>query len=109
MIRMIKAGISPVICPGGVQEASLITNPKECVLYLTKRLGFVKLAMQQGTAGRMYIHLYRLVRNYVSSCPCSCQWRYQNMYLTTNEPSISFVIHFLSYPLSLHPTRSLTP
>ena len=48
MIRMIKEGVSPVICPGGVQEASLITNTKECVLYLTKRLGFVKLAMQQG-------------------------------------------------------------
>ena len=53
---MIKEGISPVICPGGVQEASLITNPKECVLYLTKRKGFVKLAIQQGISG------------YVSNC-----------------------------------------
>ena len=57
MIRMIKEGISPVICPGGVQEASLITNPKECVLYLTKRLGFVKLAMQQGIAGHLPIFI----------------------------------------------------
>lgn len=49
IIRMIKSGISPVICPGGVQEVTLMENDHECVLYLKSRLGFVKLAIQQGT------------------------------------------------------------
>jgi diacylglycerol O-acyltransferase 2, plant len=37
-----------VLCPGGVQEVTLLKNDKEIVLYLSKRLGFVKLALQHG-------------------------------------------------------------
>ena len=48
VISFIKEGVSPVICPGGVQEVTLMENDNECVLYLKSRLGFVKLAMQQG-------------------------------------------------------------
>ena len=48
LIKMLSTGISPVLCPGGVQEVTLMENEKECVLYLNKRLGFVKLALQFG-------------------------------------------------------------
>lgn len=46
--RLIEKGISPIICPGGVQEVTLLRNKDEVVLYLNKRLGFVKLAMKYG-------------------------------------------------------------
>lgn len=48
LIRFLNLGVSPVICPGGVQEVTLMENDHECVLFLKSRLGFVKLAMQQG-------------------------------------------------------------
>lgn len=48
MLWMLRKGISPVMCPGGVQEASLLGNEEECVLYLTPRVGFIKLAIQFG-------------------------------------------------------------
>jgi 1-acyl-sn-glycerol-3-phosphate acyltransferase len=46
--KMIKNGISPVLCPGGVQEVTLMKSDKECVLYLNSRFGFIKLALQYG-------------------------------------------------------------
>jgi diacylglycerol O-acyltransferase 2, plant len=48
LIDMLRKGISPVLCPGGVQEVTLLKNENECVLYLNNRLGFIKLALQQG-------------------------------------------------------------
>lgn len=48
LVKMLDEGISPVICPGGVQEVTLMENDQECVLYLKKRLGFIKLALQYG-------------------------------------------------------------
>ena len=48
MVSMIKSGLSPVLCPGGVQEVSLMKSENECVLYLNSRFGFIKLALQQG-------------------------------------------------------------
>eukprot|EP01035_Chromulina_nebulosa_P017690 gene17690-23280_t len=47
---MIKQRISPVICPGGVQEVTYLKNDKEVVLYLKKRLGFIKLGLQNGVS-----------------------------------------------------------
>jgi 2-acylglycerol O-acyltransferase 2 len=47
-VSFLRRGVSPVLCPGGVQEVTLMQHDKECVLYLKSRLGFVKLAMQQG-------------------------------------------------------------
>jgi 2-acylglycerol O-acyltransferase 2 len=52
-------GYSPTICPGGVQEVILMgqsqqlalkskSKKKECVLYLKKRKGIVRLAMEYG-------------------------------------------------------------
>jgi len=46
--KMLKNGISPVLCPGGVQEVTLMKSDKECVLYLNSRFGFIKLALQYG-------------------------------------------------------------
>jgi diacylglycerol O-acyltransferase 2, plant len=48
--RMLAKKISPVLCPGGVQEVTLMENEDECVLFLNGRRGFVKLAMVHGTA-----------------------------------------------------------
>jgi diacylglycerol O-acyltransferase 2, plant len=51
LIGMLNQGISPVICPGGVQEVSYLENASdqtEWVLYLKKRTGFIKLAMKYG-------------------------------------------------------------
>ena len=48
VLKLIADGISPVICPGGVQEVTLMTNKDDCVLYLKNRKGFVKLAIQHG-------------------------------------------------------------
>ena len=48
--KMIAKKISPVLCPGGVQEVLLMENEDECVLFLNSRFGFIKLAIQNGTA-----------------------------------------------------------
>ena len=48
VLKLISNGISPVICPGGVQEVTLMSSKDECVLYLKERKGFVKLAIQHG-------------------------------------------------------------
>jgi diacylglycerol O-acyltransferase 2, plant len=48
ILSLIREGISPLICPGGVQEVMLMDRDDEVVLYLKNRLGFVKLALQQG-------------------------------------------------------------
>eukprot|EP00981_Chlorochromonas_danica_P004403 scaffold879_cov170-Ochromonas_danica.AAC.18 len=49
LIRSLDRKFSPIICPGGVQECThLATNRKECVLFLKKRAGFVKLALKYG-------------------------------------------------------------
>ena len=46
---VLKKGFSPTICPGGVQEVTyMIQGKDECALYLKKRKGFVKLAMEFG-------------------------------------------------------------
>lgn len=45
--RFMNLKYSPVICPGGVQECiHLDQSISECVLYLRKRKGFVKLALK---------------------------------------------------------------
>lgn len=48
LIWMLNKGMSPVLCPGGLQEVIYMESPNECVLYLKKRAGFVKLALQYG-------------------------------------------------------------
>lgn len=48
ILSLLGEGCSPLICPGGVQEVMLMDRDDEVVLYLNKRLGFVKLALQQG-------------------------------------------------------------
>jgi 2-acylglycerol O-acyltransferase 2 len=48
LTRFIKDGGSPVFCPGGVAEATLLKDDKECAIFLKKRLGFVKMALQNG-------------------------------------------------------------
>lgn len=49
IITALRNGISPILIPGGVQEVSYLTNTdNECVLFLKSRLGFIKIAMQQG-------------------------------------------------------------
>lgn len=45
---LLSTGRSPVLCPGGVQEAALITTKNEVNLYLKKRKGFVKIAISHG-------------------------------------------------------------
>ena len=50
LIKMINQNISPVICPGGVQEVTMLEKDDECVLFLKSRFGFVKLALQFGIA-----------------------------------------------------------
>jgi hypothetical protein len=46
---LMRKGVSPTLCPGGVQEVSFLTPGKdECVLFLKDRKGFVKLAMEFG-------------------------------------------------------------
>ena len=46
--KMLRKGISPVLCPGGLQEVTLMKNENECVLYLNSRFGFIKLALEEG-------------------------------------------------------------
>ena len=48
---MLKNNQSPVFCPGGVQEVvylSSLSKDKELILYLNKRFGFIKIALQLG-------------------------------------------------------------
>ena len=45
---LLASGRSPLICPGGVQEAALITSKNEVNVYLKKRKGFVKIAISHG-------------------------------------------------------------
>mmetsp|Transcript_6205 Transcript_6205/g.9355 ORF Transcript_6205/g.9355 Transcript_6205/m.9355 type:complete len:325 (-) Transcript_6205:87-1061(-) len=48
MVKYIRQGFSLNICPGGVQEVAYLGNPKECVLFLRKRFGIIKMAMEEG-------------------------------------------------------------
>eukprot|EP01038_Epipyxis_sp_PR26KG_P009544 gene9544-12855_t len=48
--KLLTQGYSPVICPGGMQEVFYMENKKEVVLYLSKRAGFIKLALIHGVA-----------------------------------------------------------
>lgn len=50
IIRLLQRGITPAICPGGVQEVSYLTtqDAKEIILHLRSRLGLVKLAAEFG-------------------------------------------------------------
>ncbi len=50
IVRLMERGITPAICPGGVQEVSYLTtqDAKEIILYLRSRLGVVKLAAEFG-------------------------------------------------------------
>jgi len=46
---MLSEGISPCICPGGVQEVALITKrADEINVFLKKRKGFIKIALSHG-------------------------------------------------------------
>lgn len=49
--RLLRKGITPGICPGGVQEVTYLTTPEsdECILFLRSRLGLIKLAAEFGT------------------------------------------------------------
>lgn len=69
--RMIANKISPVLCPGGVQEVILMEHEDECVLFLKSRLGFVKLAIVNGTAlvpvfcfGLRYVRCHTCIYTY---------------------------------------------
>lgn len=48
VIKLMDDDYSPVICPGGVQEVTMMESDDECVLYLKKRFGFIKLALKYG-------------------------------------------------------------
>ena len=48
VMKLLESGVSPVICPGGMQEVTHMKTEKECVLYLKSRLGFIKLAILYG-------------------------------------------------------------
>ena len=50
--KHLKAGRTVVFIPGGVQEVILLgdDNPNEIILYLNKRKGFVKLALEHGSS-----------------------------------------------------------
>ena len=47
--RVISEGHSVVLCPGGAREAMYLQSDKECTLFIRKRYGLVKLAMEFGT------------------------------------------------------------
>ena len=47
IVQILKSGKSVVLIPGGVREIQHMEPQKE-VLFLKQRLGFVKLAIQQG-------------------------------------------------------------
>ena len=49
IVAALKNGKSPVLVPGGVAEVTYLPDAKrkkECVLYLSARLGFVKIALK---------------------------------------------------------------
>ena len=47
--RLIEEDYSPTICPGGVQEVTMMREgQRECILYLKKRQGTIRLAMEYG-------------------------------------------------------------
>ncbi len=46
--RLLEEKISPIICPGGAMEVTHLTNEPECNMYIKKRMGLVRLAMQYG-------------------------------------------------------------
>jgi 2-acylglycerol O-acyltransferase 2 len=51
IISLLEDGFSPVLCPGGVQEVLHIDSPDKVVtLYLQKRRGFIRIALQFGAA-----------------------------------------------------------
>ncbi len=47
MHAMLARGHSALVCPGGVQECLYMEHDREAV-YLTKRTGFVRIALQHG-------------------------------------------------------------
>lgn len=47
MHAMLERGHSVLVCPGGVQECLYMKHGREAV-YLTKRTGFVRIALQHG-------------------------------------------------------------
>ena len=46
--RLLNEGISPIICPGGAREVTFMTEEPVCTMFIKKRTGLVKLAMQYG-------------------------------------------------------------
>lgn len=77
--ELLQKGISCIVTPGGVQECLMIKKGRE-VLYLKKRFGFIKVAMETGTpiiptfcfgqsnaykwwkpVGKWYIHMSRTI------------------------------------------------
>lgn len=50
--KLMDQGVSPTICPGGVQEVTMMKpgpkGKKECILYLKSRQGTIRLAMEYG-------------------------------------------------------------
>jgi len=49
-MKLMSKGKSLTLNPGGVQEVSYLANRKVRTLFLKKRFGFTKLAMQSGAA-----------------------------------------------------------
>jgi diacylglycerol O-acyltransferase 2, plant len=48
LIQYLSQGYSLNICPGGVQEVKYLNNSNIMILFLKSRLGFTKLALEQG-------------------------------------------------------------
>lgn len=48
IMKMLKRGVSPVICPGGAQEVTYLHNDREYVLFLRTRFGLARLALKFG-------------------------------------------------------------
>jgi 2-acylglycerol O-acyltransferase 2 len=47
-LKSISKGMSPAFCPGGANEIAYMKSKTECVLYLKKRFGFIKIACETG-------------------------------------------------------------
>ncbi len=47
-LHWLITGHSPTVCPGGAMEVSFLNHKRECTMYIKKRLGLVRLAMQYG-------------------------------------------------------------